>query len=81
MFETRKSLDHLDGTAALLLVQRRNVNAGDHLVFVRLCVVDQEDLAVTLAKVERDYEVRVVLGVGRGASAAHLQHLLVVIRV
>ena len=54
MFEVCQNLDHLDGAAPLLLIKRGDVDACHHFVGVSFCVIDQEDLAITLTEVERD---------------------------
>jgi hypothetical protein len=52
MIEGGKGLDHLYCTTSLFLVECRNVDAGHHLVLVRLGVMNQEDFTIALSEVE-----------------------------
>ena len=60
----------MDGTASFFLVQRANVDASDHFVAVLSLVMYKENLAISLAVVERHNQVWVVLGVRRCAMIA-----------
>ena len=65
MLETFKSLYHLQCTTSFFLVQRRNIYAGNHLVFTSFLVTHNENFTITLTKVKRYYHVRVILWIGR----------------
>ena len=52
MSKAGKHLDHLHGAATLFLVERRDINAGNHLILVIRCVTNKEDFAISFAKVE-----------------------------
>lgn len=79
VFEGGEGLDHLDGAAPLLLVKRGNVDASHHFVEACLFVVDQKDLSIALAEVEGDYQVGVVLRVGRTPRTTPQTQLLHVV--
>lgn len=86
MLEAGKHLDHLDSTPAFFLIQCRDINAGNHLVLVRGCIANQEDLTVTLPEIQGDDQVRIVLRVRRGSHIATKvlllhHHLLLVVHV
>lgn len=74
VLETGKRLNHLKCVAAFFLVESGDVDAGDHFVFVGVHILYEENLAISLAVVQRHHQVGVVLGVGR--VLAHTQLLL-----
>ena len=78
MLKVGQFLNHLKSTTALFLIESRDVDARHHFIFVGVFVVNEENLAITLAKVQRDHKVGVVLRVGR--RLAHAQLLLTVVR-
>ena len=75
MSETCQCLDHLNGTSTLFLVKRRDIDACHHFIFAAILVINQKDLAIALAKVKRDNQIRIVVRIGRVTLLA-VQHLL-----